>query len=93
MGVLLTATSLNHSAVITDYETFVSVLQPCALKIAIQGMALWPGKPKSHNTFTCYTFSVQELYKQLQLKDNANLIVDKLLYPVISCHIDCNKIQ
>ena len=39
MGVLLTATSLNHSSVVTDYETFVSILQLSALKMAVKGMA------------------------------------------------------
>ena len=54
MGVLLTATSLKHSSVVTDNETFVvSVLQPTALKMAVEGtvetfgpQVLQPGKPK-----------------------------------------------
>ena len=60
MGVLLTATSLNHSLVVTDYETFVSVFQPSALNMAIEGMAEmfaqnshgpWPYSLASRSTY------------------------------------------
>ena len=39
MSVLHTDTRLNHSSVVTDYETFVSVLQPSELKMVVEGTA------------------------------------------------------
>ena len=53
IGVLLRATSLNYTSVVTDCETLVSVLQPSALKMAIEGTA----KTFAHNNLGPWPYS------------------------------------